>query len=118
MKIKNIDGLSAKDLQNEEQKGARFVYFSYTLSLLFLTFRRTSGVYLIKRSESVRIKALPFTILSVLFGWWGLPFGPKYTLESIRVNARGGKDVTDEVMATVAGHVLFQERERQKQAHS
>ena len=48
-------------------------------------------------------------IISALLGWWGIPFGPKFTLESIRTNMKGGKDVTDEVMATVAGHLLFQE---------
>ena len=44
---------------------------------------------------------------------WGFPFGPKYTLESIRTNMKGGKDVTDEVMATVAGHILFKEAEKE-----
>jgi len=30
---------------------------------------------------------------------------------------KGGKDVTDEVMATVAGHILFQEAQMQKKIH-
>jgi hypothetical protein len=114
MKIRNIDGLTAEDLQKEEEKGGRFIYFAYTVSLLFLTFKRTSGVYLIKNGESVNTKGLPFTLISALFGWWGFPYGPKYTLESIRTNLRGGKDVTDEVMATVAGHLLFQEVQKEK----
>jgi len=114
MKIKNIDGLSAEDLQSEEEKGGRFVYFAYTISLLVVTFKRTSGVYLIRKDESIKAKAFPFTLLTVLFGWWGIPYGPKYTWQSIRTNLRGGKDVTDEVMGTVAGHLLFQEVERQK----
>jgi hypothetical protein len=117
MKIRNIDGMSAEDLQREEEKGGRFIYFAYTISLIILTFKRTSGVYLVKNGESIPAKSLPFTILSALFGWWGIPFGPKYTIESIRTNLRGGKDVTDEVMATVAGHLLFQEAEKQKAAN-
>lgn len=60
------------------------------------------------------MKGLPFIIISVLFGWWGIPFGPKYTIESIRTICKGGKDVTDEVMATVAGHILFKEVQMQK----
>ena len=114
MKIKNIEGLSAYDLQQEAEKGGKFVYFAFTLSLLVITFKRTSGVYLVRKGERIVSKGLPFTMISALFGWWGLPFGPKYTLESIRTNLKGGKDVTDEVMATVAGHILFRETQAEK----
>lgn len=118
MKIKNIEGLSAADLQQEADNGARFVYFPYVISFIVVTFRKTSGVYMIKKGESVSKRGTPFTIISMLFGWWGIPFGPKYTLESIRVNQKGGKDVTDEVMATVAGHLLFQEAQQMKKNRS
>ena len=43
MRIKNIDGLSAQDLELEASKGGKFVYFTYTISLLIVTFRRISG---------------------------------------------------------------------------
>lgn len=109
MKIKNIEGLSAKDLQQEAGVGGRFVYYAFTISLIVVTFKRTSGVYLVRHGENRMTKGMAFTLLSFFLGWWGLPFGPKYTIESIRTNLKGGKDVTDEVMATVAGHILFQE---------
>lgn len=118
MRIKNIEGLSAKDLQREAAEGARFVYFTYTLSLLIITLKRTSGVYLVSPHEKTSRKGLPFTLISLLFGWWGIPYGPKYTLDSISTNTRGGKDVTDEVMSTVAGHILFQEAQRSKKVGS
>ena len=113
MKIKNIGGMSAENLQEEVEQGCRFVYYAYTISLIVLTFRKTSGVYLLKKEESAVAKGIGFTLLSCLFGWWGFPFGPKYTIESIRTNMKGGKDVTDEVMATVAGHILFREAEKE-----
>lgn len=114
MKIKNIDGLSAVNLQAEVMKGGRFIYYPFVISLLVVTFKRTSGVYLVRGNEKGATKGWPFTLVSALFGWWGFPYGPKYTLESIRTNIKGGKDVTDEVMATVAGHILFQEAQKQK----
>jgi hypothetical protein len=114
MRIKNIDGLSADTLENEVKNGAKFIYFAYTVSLIVVTFRRTSGVYLLRIGDNAIIKGIPFTILSFLFGWWGIPFGPKYTFQSIRTNFKGGKDVTDEVMATIAGHKLFRETEAQR----
>ncbi len=117
MKIKNIDGMSAENLQEETNKGGKFVYFPFTISFIVVTFKRTSGVYLVKQNENAIIKGLSFTMLSFLFGWWGFPFGPKYTIESIRTNLQGGKDVTDDVMATVAGHVLFRQVEKEKTFH-
>lgn len=109
MRIKNIQGLSSDDLQQAVMEGGRFIYYSFTLSLVIITFKRTSGVYLVRAGENAVLKGFGFTLVSVLFGWWGIPFGPKYTLESIRTNLKGGKNVTDDVMATVAGYVLFEE---------
>lgn len=109
MKIKNINGLSADDLERKVADGGRFVYFAFTISLVVITFKRTSGVYLLQPGENAVIRSTPFIMLSFLFGWWGIPYGPKYTIQSIRTNLTGGKDVTDEVMSTVAGHKLFRE---------
>lgn len=109
MKIKNIGGLSAEDLQQEMADGGRFIYYSYVISLIFFSMKKTSGVYLVRANENPVNKAMPFIILSMLFGWWGIPWGPLYTIESLRSSFRGGKDVTDEVMDTVAGHILFRE---------
>jgi len=114
MKIKNIDGLSAADLQQEANQGGRFLYFTYTISLIIVTFKRTSDVYLVRRGESATGKVIAFSLLSFFFGWWGIPYGPVYTVECLRTNFRGGKDVTDEVMSTVAGYVLFRESEGNK----
>ncbi|HEY6505258.1 MAG TPA: hypothetical protein VIZ28_14890 [Chitinophagaceae bacterium] len=111
MKIKNIDGLSADDLQQAVNDGGRFVYYAWTISAIILTFKRTSGVYLVRHEDNRVAKGFNFTLVSVLFGWWGIPFGPKHTIESIKINLRGGKDVTDEVMAVVAGYVMYEESE-------
>lgn len=73
---------------------------------------------MIRSGESNSGKKTLFTFISVLFGWWGIPNGPRLTLESIRTNMKGGKDVTDEVMATVAGHILFQETQKQQKARA
>jgi len=109
MKIKNIDGLSATELRQAVEEGGRFVYFACTISLVIITLRDTSGVYLIRSGESSVRKSFLFTFISLMIGWWGIPFGPKYTMEALRTNCRGGKDVTNEVMAVVTGYVLFEE---------
>jgi len=109
MQIKNIDGLTAADIQQEVDNGARFLYYQYTISFIIVTFKRTSGVYLVRSAESPARKGLRFTLASFLLGWWGIPFGPKHTYLSLKTNLRGGKDVTDEVMSVVMGYVLFEE---------
>src|SRR5262245_13454702 len=114
MRIKNIGGLTPTDLQVEVKNGARFVYYEYTISLLVVIFRRTSGVYLIRARENGLFKSLPYTLVTMLLGWWGIPFGTKYTIESITTNVNGGVDVTDDVMATVAGILLFEENQNIK----
>ncbi len=114
MKIKNINGLSADTLQYEVNKGGRFIYYAFTISLIIVTFKRTSGVYLLRAGENAITKGLPYSFLSLFFGWWGIPWGPKHTLASIRTNLQGGKNVTEEVMSVVAGYVLFKETQTKK----
>jgi len=114
MKIKNIDGFTATDLQQQVSDGGRFVYFAYTISLIIVTFRDTSGVYLIRSGENTAGKSFLFTIVSFLAGWWGIPWGPKYTMQAIRTNLKGGKDVTDEVMDVINGYLLFEETNKER----
>jgi hypothetical protein len=114
MKIKNINGLSADTLQMEVNKGGRFIYYAFTISLIIVTFKLTSGVYLLRAGKNAVTKGLPYSFLSLLFGWWGIPWGPRHTVASIRTNLQGGKNVTDEVMSVVAGYVLFKETQTNK----
>lgn len=114
MKIRNIDGLSARDLHDAVSRGARFKYYVWTVSAIALTFKRTSDVYLVRAGDCHVSKGLGFTLLSFLFGWWGIPFGPRCTLQCIRINLQGGNDVTDEVMSVVAGYMYDEQRKKKK----
>jgi hypothetical protein len=114
MKIKNTGRLSPYDLQHEVSKGSQFIYFPYTLSFVFITLKRSSSVYLIRAGESSKFRRFRVILVSFLFGWWGIPSGPKHTMKAIRTNLRGGKDVTNEVMAVVNGFALFEESQHRK----
>jgi|SRR5215470_4324533 len=94
MKLVGIDGMSPAELNFEVQRGGKFVTYYYCISIIIMTFRRGSHIYFIKAGESPLSKGLPWTLLSLLFGWWGIPWGPIWTIQSIAVNFRGGKDVT------------------------
>lgn len=92
---------SGSHLQMELKQGGKFVVYQYCISILVMTFRRSSGIYFIRSGESTVVKGLPFTLLALLFGWWGIPWGPIYTITSIWTNFNGGKDVTQEVIASM-----------------
>ncbi len=101
MQIKNIEGLSTDQINTELAQGAKFVVFQYTISIIVLTFKRSSDIYFIRAGENGTIKGLPFTGIAFLLGWWGIPWGPIYTIGSLYNNLKGGKDVTTEVLAAV-----------------
>ncbi|HJQ13777.1 MAG TPA: hypothetical protein VJ830_03435 [Anaerolineales bacterium] len=89
------------ELQQELGQGGKFVMYQYCISILILTFKRSSSVYFIRHEENAVLKGLPFTLLSLLLGWWGIPWGPIYTIQSLWVNLRGGRDVTQEIMPSM-----------------
>ena len=45
-------------------------------------------------NESAVVKGLPYTLLSLVAGWWGIPWGPIFTIGALYNNLKGGKDVT------------------------
>ena len=98
MEIKGLEGLSVSDVQDEVNQGGKFVVYRYCISVIVLSFRRSSNIYFIKRDQSRITKGLPFTLLSLILGWWGIPWGIIYTIGSVATNFGGGKDVTDEIM--------------------
>lgn len=97
-KIRGIEGMKHGELDFEIQRGAKFVLFQYCISVVVLTFRRPSDIYFLRQGENAVVKGLPFTLLSLVAGWWGIPWGPIYTIQSVYNNSRGGKDVTQAVV--------------------
>ena len=98
MKITGVDGMTDLEINSELQRGARFVHYQYCISVVILTFKRPSNIYFIRAGESPITQGLQFSLLSFLLGWWGIPWGPIYTIQSLWVNFSGGKDVTQHVV--------------------
>ena len=101
MKIEGVQGMTIEQVQQEIQQGGKFVLYQYCISILVLTFRRNSPIYFIKHDTSSIGKGMRYTLISVLLGWWGIPWGPIYTISSLARNLGGGKDVTQEVMSSI-----------------
>jgi hypothetical protein len=98
MNIIGIEGMSLEQLNAEYAKGARFVIYEYCISICLLTFRRSSDIYFIPAGQGSFSRGLGFTVLSLLLGWWGIPWGPIFTIAALATNLGGGRDVTREVM--------------------
>ncbi|MBI1305215.1 MAG: hypothetical protein GC181_01220 [Bacteroidetes bacterium] len=96
--IKNIEGMSADDISRELQRGGKFVIYKYCISIIVMTFQRPTDIYFIKGGESGVVKGLGFSFITLLFGWWGIPWGPIYSIGSMITNFRGGTDVTAAVL--------------------
>ncbi|MDR0510190.1 MAG: hypothetical protein LBH06_03755 [Rikenellaceae bacterium] len=101
--IRNIEGMSEDQINYELKRGGRFVVYLYCVSIVVLTFKRPGDVYFIKAGEPSIKYGLWLSLVSLLFGWWGLPWGPIHTVGSLWTNFRGGKDVTNEMLTALRG---------------
>ena len=110
MKIKGIEGLTIADIQDEVLKGGKFVTYTYCISFIMMSIKRSSCVYFIRSEQNGFLKGTPFTVISLLLGWWGIPWGIIYTLECFLKNTNGGMDVTTSMMRYLQqqtkGHVF------------
>ncbi len=89
--------LSDSEILTILNEGGKFVFYTYTISVIIMTFRRSSGIFLLKKDESPIKHGAQYLLISLFLGWWGIPFGPIYTIGSI-VTAFTGKDVTNEIL--------------------
>jgi hypothetical protein len=93
-KITGIESMDKQQITSELQRGGKFVQYQYCFSVIFMTFKRGTDIYLIRADESRVVKGLVWTLLTGLAGWWGIPWGPIWTIQSLYYNLKGGHDVT------------------------
>lgn len=101
-KIIGVDGMTVGQVMDGVKAGGKFVVFEYCVSVVVMTFKRPSSIYYIAPGGSTVGKSLPFTLASLAFGWWGIPWGFIYTPMALFTNVRGGKDVTQAVLAAIS----------------
>jgi hypothetical protein len=99
--IAGTEGKSIAELQQAVAAGGRFVVFQYCISVLILSFKRSSPIMFIPAGESAFAKGLPYSLISLLAGWWGIPWGPIWTIMTFAENCGGGKDVTAPILAAL-----------------
>jgi hypothetical protein len=99
MRIHGIDDWSLEEVDTELAAGGRFVFYEYCISLIAATLRQHTDVFFVRPNELGVVRGLPFTLISLLLGWWGIPWGIIYTPLTLITNFSGGRDVTPEIRA-------------------
>jgi hypothetical protein len=67
----------------------RSTIFFRTVSIIFLTTKTPiQGIFCSACATKLGLRA---SLVSALFGWWGFPWGPIWTISSIFTNAGGGR---------------------------
>ena len=102
MIIKGADGLTPELIRNEVDRGGRLVIYAYCVSIVVMTFKRPTAIYFVPAGQSTVVRGLPFALVTLLFGWWGIPWGPIFSIECLYKTLKGGIDVTDDVIASLA----------------
>ena len=100
-KVNGLENMTGAELSAELQKGGKFVVYEYCISIVILTFFRSSNVTFVKADENAVTKGLRYTALTFLLGWWGIPWGPIRSVQALITNFKGGKDVTERVVSAM-----------------
>ena len=66
------------------ESGARFIEYQYCISFILYSSKKTSRVFVVPPEENRRALGFRYTLISILFGWWGIPFGPIWTIQSLQ----------------------------------
>ena len=98
-KIRGIEGLPNDQLDLEIDRGARFVMYWYCWSTIVMTFKEASDIHFIRAGEGRVARGFPYILLTLALGWWGFPFGPIYSIQSLMIDFQGGEDVAVEVLS-------------------
>jgi hypothetical protein len=68
----------------------RSIRFEYCISLVLFTLRRESEIVVLKPGQSAAVASIPYCMITLLLGWWGVPWGIFLTPVIVWRNLRGG----------------------------
>lgn len=76
-------------------KGTRFRTVPYTFSIVVMSFRRNMGeLHEVKTGQWPTGQLFGAVLISLCFGWWGVPWGIAWTIQSLYFLWNGGRDHT------------------------
>ncbi|MCF7789282.1 MAG: hypothetical protein K9N47_24385 [Prosthecobacter sp.] len=97
------EGMSIQQIEDDVLRGGRFRIFRYNFSVIVMSFQRGTEMRYFRAGQGTGAHAWPWTLLSMVVGWWGFPWGILFTFQTIYTNCMGGKDVTPELLGAIVG---------------
>ena len=87
-------------MTNEEKIKYRF--FKVSVNIFFFRMYSDTNVFTIKNNATIVLLGIWYSLISLLFGWWGgsisKPFSSiRNTMEAIHINLTGGIDLSQEM---------------------
>jgi len=101
--LAGTEGMTLGDIELDVLKGGRFLRYHWNISVIVLSFRKSTTLSYVRSDRSAGLGALGWGTFSLFFGWWGFPWGIVYTPLSLWHNTRGGTDHTHEVLKACLG---------------
>ncbi|MEZ5388033.1 MAG: hypothetical protein R3F13_21205 [Prosthecobacter sp.] len=101
--VAGTEGMNLQQIEDDVLRGGRFRVLKWNFSVIIMSFQRSAGLRYIRSTEGPGLYAWPWTLLSLVVGWWGIPWGIIYTISTLYTNCMGGTDVTADLLASVLG---------------
>ncbi len=101
--VAGTEGMSIQQIEDDILRGGRFRVFLWNFSIIVMSFQRSTGLRYYRAGEGCGASAWPWTVLSMLIGWWGIPWGVIYTIGTLYTNCMGGKDITADILSAIVG---------------
>jgi hypothetical protein len=90
--VHNESGIYSHDAVYEGMSigpDTEIAHFQAALSFLLISIKVPSRYHVVGQESRLGSAAI-FTLISLIFGWWGIPWGPVFTVQTIGGNLRGG----------------------------
>jgi len=100
--INGLGDLTVGEVEAEIALGARFVVYEWCISILIITFWRETPVHYLRPYDRGIRQGMPWSALTFLLGWWGIPWEIIRTPIAIIRNLAGGRDVTMAIMDQIS----------------
>jgi hypothetical protein len=93
-------------LVGEVMAGRRYVTYPFVVSLLVISFNRNiGGLRTVANGQWPVGPVFGAALVTILFGWWGFPWGIVWTPLALYYLWLGGRDSTKDILTAEIGHV-------------
>ncbi|HET6574887.1 MAG TPA: hypothetical protein VFG68_14875 [Fimbriiglobus sp.] len=97
--IRGLGHVPAGDLCRLLSGSQRCVRFECCVSVVVVTFHYRTAIYLTDSRRSRFLYGLAYSLMTLAFGPWGVPWGPILTVRAVWANLRGGEDMTAQILS-------------------